>query len=74
VQEVCSGVVPGLNEKVWEEWLGFPAQRMVNGKYPLSDKPGLGFDLNEESLKKYPFAGTVPMARSFGDDSSVCAW
>ncbi len=74
VQEVCSGVQPGLNEKVWEEWLGFPAQRMVNGKYPLSDKPGLGFDLNEEALKKYPFAGTVPMARVFADDGSVCAW
>jgi galactonate dehydratase len=47
---------------------------MVNGKYPLSDKPGLGFDLNEEALKKYPFAGTVPMARVFADDGSVCAW
>jgi galactonate dehydratase len=74
VQEVCSGVQPGLNEKVWEEWLGFPAQRMVNGKYPLSDKPGLGFDLSEEAFKKYPFAGTVPMARVFASDGSVCGW
>jgi len=47
---------------------------MVNGKYPLSDKPGLGFDVNEEALKKYPFAGTVPMARVFADDGSVCGW
>lgn len=74
VQEVCSGVLPGQNEKVWEEWLGFPAQRMVNGKYPLSDKPGLGFDVDEEALKRYPFAGTVPMARIFHEDGSVAAW
>jgi galactonate dehydratase len=74
VQEVCSGVQPGLNEKVWEEWLGFPAQRMVNGRYPLSDKPGLGFDLTEEALKKYPFGGTVPMGRVFAPDGSVCEW
>jgi galactonate dehydratase len=74
VQEVCSGVNSSLNERVWEEWLGFQAQRMVNGKYPLSDKPGLGFEVNEEALKKYPFAGTVPMARVFADDGSVCGW
>ncbi len=74
VQEVCSGVVPTDKEKAWEEWLGFPAMRMVNGKYPLPEKPGLGFDLNEESLKKYPFGGTVPMARVFHQDGSVGAW
>ena len=74
VQEVCSGVNSSENERVWEEWLGFQAQRMVNGKYPLSDKPGLGFEVNEEALKKYPFAGTVPMARVFADDGSVCGW
>jgi galactonate dehydratase len=74
VQEVCSGVEPGLNEKVWEEWLGFPAQRMVNGRFPLSDKPGLGFDLSEDAFKKYPFGGTVPMGRVFAPDGSVCEW
>jgi galactonate dehydratase len=76
VQEVCSGVVPTAKEKAWEEWMGFPAMRMVNGKYPLPTKPGLGFDLNEEALKKYPFGGTVPMARVFHQDAdgSVGAW
>jgi galactonate dehydratase len=74
IQEVCSGVEPALNEKVWEEWLGFPAQRMVNGRYPLSEKPGLGFDLSEEAFKKYPFGGTVPMGRVFAMDGSVCEW
>lgn len=74
VQEICSGVEPGTKEKVWEEWLGFPAMRMVEGRFPLPDKPGLGFELSEESLKKYPFGGTRPMARVFHRDGSVAEW
>lgn len=74
VQEICGQVTPGPNDKVWEEWLGFPAMRMVNGRFPLSEKPGLGFELSEASLKKFPFGGTRPMARVFHDDGSVAEW
>ncbi len=74
VQEVCSGVRPERKEKIWEEWLGFPAMRMVEGRFPLPDKPGLGFDLSEDALKKYPFGGTRPMARVFHEDGSVAEW
>jgi galactonate dehydratase len=74
VQEICGFVEPGAKEKIWEEWLGFPAMRMVNGRFPLSQKPGLGFELSEESLKKYPFGGTKPMARVFHQDGSVAEW
>ncbi|MBI3681641.1 MAG: galactonate dehydratase [Acidobacteria bacterium] len=74
VQEICSGVQPETKEKVWEEWLGFPAMRMVDGRFPLPEKPGLGFDLTEDALKKYPFGGTRPMARVFHGDGSVAAW
>ncbi len=74
VQEICSGVKPAMQEKVWEEWLGFPAMRMVNGRFPLSRKPGLGFELTEAALKKYPFGGTRPMARVFHKDGSVAEW
>jgi len=74
VQEICSGLVPEMKEKVWEEWLGFPAMRMVNGRFPLPQKPGLGFDLTEDALKKYPFGGTRPMARVFHEDGSVAEW
>ncbi|MCC6368211.1 MAG: galactonate dehydratase [Bryobacterales bacterium] len=74
VQEICSGVKPAMQEKVWEEWLGFPAMRMVNGRFPLSQKPGLGFELTEAALKKYPFGGTRPMARVFHKDGSVAEW
>lgn len=74
VQEICSGVQPAQKEKVWEEWLGFPAMRMVDGRFPLPQKPGLGFDLTEAALKKYPFGGTRPMARVFHKDGSVAEW
>ena len=53
---------------------GFPAMRMVNGRFPLPEKPGLGFDLTEAALAKYPFAGTRPMARVFAPEGSVVEW
>lgn len=74
IQEICGGVRPDAKDKVWEEWLGFPAMRMVNGRFPLPEKPGLGFELSEDALKKYPFAGTRPMARVFHEDGSVAEW
>jgi galactonate dehydratase len=74
VQEICSGVEPGEKEKVWQKWFGFPAMRMVNGKFPLATKPGLGFDLDEKVLADYKFQGTFPMARVFHADGSVAAW
>jgi galactonate dehydratase len=74
VQEICSGVEPEEKEKMWEEWMGFPAMRMVDGYYPLSDKPGLGFELNEEDFAKYPFAGTKPfVSLPVQDDGSIAS-
>jgi len=74
VQEICSGVEPAFKEKLWEEWLGFPAMRMVNGYFPLTDKPGLGIELSEEKLAKWPFQGTRSMARPYHEDGSVAAF
>jgi galactonate dehydratase len=74
VQEICSGVTPQRQENVWAEWFGFPAMRMVKGRFPLSEKPGLGFELDERALAKYPFGGTRPMARAFHADGSVAEW
>jgi galactonate dehydratase len=74
VQEICGQVRPNANDKIWEEWFGFPAMRMVDGRFPLSDKPGLGFELSEASLEKFPFGGSRPMARVFSDDGSVVEW
>jgi galactonate dehydratase len=74
IQEICGGVEPATKEKVWEEWLGFPAMRMVDGRFPLPDRPGLGFELSEASLAKFPFGGTKPMARVFHEDGSVAEW
>jgi galactonate dehydratase len=74
IQEICGGVEPTTKEKVWEEWLGFPAMRMVKGRFPLPDRAGLGFELTEASLAKFPFGGTKPMARVFHEDGSVAEW
>ena len=60
VQEICSGVEPGPKDLLWEDWLGFPAMRMVDGYFPLPEGPGLGIDLDEEKIKKFPFGGTKP--------------
>jgi galactonate dehydratase len=48
--------------------------RMVNGRFPLSEKPGLGFELSDTALAKFPFGGTRPMARVFHEDGSVAEW
>lgn len=74
VQEICGGVRPSNQDKVWQEWLGFPAMRMVNGRFPLPDKPGLGFELAEAALAKYYSGGSRPMARVFAPDGSVVEW
>lgn len=74
VQEICSGAEPGPKEKLWEEWLGFPPMRMVNGRFPLPQKPGLGFELSEDAFKKHPFEGTRAMARPLHEDGSVAEW
>jgi len=74
VQEICSGVEPSPQEKLWEEFLGFPAMRMVDGYYPLSDKPGLGIEIDENVLAKYPFGGTKPfILLPFHEDGSVAS-
>ena len=49
------------------------AMRMVNGRYPLPDTPGLGFELNEAALKRYPFKGTVPFPPAFEADGSLAS-
>jgi galactonate dehydratase len=74
IQEICGQVKPNAADKVWAEWFGFPAMRMLNGRFPLSEKPGLGFELSEASLAKFPFGGTRPMARVFHQDGSVAEW
>lgn len=74
IQEICGGVAPSRQDKVWEEWFGFPAMRMVKGRFPLRDQPGLGFELSESALAKFPFGGTKPMARVYHEDGSVAEW
>ena len=65
VQEICGQVKPTATDKIWEELLDFPAMRMANGRFPLSEKPGLGFELSEASLQNIRLAARGPWLGSF---------
>ena len=70
-QEICGFVDAGEKNKVWEDLMGFPAMRMVDGRYPLPNRPGLGVDISEAALKRYPFQGTRPFPTAFLEDGSI---
>jgi len=72
-QEICGLVEAGEMNRVWEDLLGFPAMRMIEGRYPLPTKPGLGFEVSEAALKKYPFQGTRPFPPAFFEDGSLAS-
>lgn len=72
-QEICGAVQAGERNRIWEELLGFAAMRMVDGRYPLPTKPGLGFEVSEAALKKYPFQGTRPFVTAFHEDGAVAS-
>jgi galactonate dehydratase len=72
-QEICGFVDAGDRGKVWEDLMGFPAMRMVDGRYPLPTRPGLGINISEGALKKYPFQGTRPFPTVFHEDGSVAS-
>src|SRR6476646_2483401 len=70
-QEICGFVDGGEKAKVWEDLMGFPAMRMVDGRYPLPTRPGLGIDISEAAIKRYPFQGTRPFPPAFHEDGSL---
>jgi galactonate dehydratase len=74
VQEICGAVEPSRQDQIWQEWFGFPAMGLVNGRFPLRQNPGLGFELSEASLVKFPFHGTRPISRVLHEDGSVAEW
>ncbi len=74
VQEICSGVEPDGKDALWEELLGHPVMRMVDGYYPLPTKPGLGIEVDERVLAKYPFGGTKPfISLPVHEDGSIAS-
>ena len=54
VHEVSGQILPGPRDKIWQEWFGFPAIRMADGRFPLAQNPGLGFDVTEEESRQIP--------------------
>jgi len=72
-QEICGYVEEREMNRVWEDLIGFPAMRMTDGRYPLPKKAGLGFEVSEAALKKYPFKGTRPFPPAFHEDGSLAS-
>jgi galactonate dehydratase len=72
-QEICGFVDGGEKARVWEDLMGFPAMRMTNGRYPLPTGTGLGINISEAALKRYPFQGTRPFPTTFFEDGSVAS-
>jgi len=72
-QEICGAVQSKEINAVWEDIMGFAAMRMVDGRYPLPQAPGLGFEIKESVLSKYPFQGTRPFPPAFHADGSLAA-
>ena len=72
-QEICGFVQESEKNRVWEDLMGFPAMRMTNRRYALPTKPGLGVDISEAALKRYPFQGTRPFQTAFHEDGTVAS-
>src|SRR3954454_14825745 len=72
-QEICGFVDAGEKGKVWEDLMGFPAMRMKEGRYSLPTGPGLGINISEAALKRYPFQGTRPFPAAFHEDGSLAS-
>jgi galactonate dehydratase len=69
---ICESVhldVPWRQEVVSESFVVEEQGRVVRP----SDKPGLGIEINEEAVKKYPFQQEI-LQRSFYTDGSVGDW
>ena len=65
IQECCGQAVPQVRDKVWEEWFGFPAMRMVNGKIPSARKAGTGLRFDRRSSEE------IRLQRKPADGQSV---
>jgi galactonate dehydratase len=72
-QEICGFVDAGEKGKVWEDLMGFPAMRMTGGRYALPTGAGLGVNISEAALKRYPFQGTRPFPPAFHEDGSLAS-
>jgi len=47
---------------------------MVDGYFPLPEGPGLGIELDEEKIGRFPFGGTKPfVVLPFHEDGSVAS-
>lgn len=67
IQEVMRADVPWRNEV----FHGVP--EIVDGYITVPNNPGIGVEINEKEIKKYPFKGGTPI-QWFHEDGSVADW
>ena len=65
VQEICGQVKPGPADKIWEEWLGFPAMRMVDGRFPFTTSPVLDSSCRRKPCQVSIWAAPAPWRAYF---------
>ncbi|HWL62194.1 MAG TPA: mandelate racemase/muconate lactonizing enzyme family protein [Steroidobacteraceae bacterium] len=44
-------------ERMWDEIVSYDGPKLVNGFIPLSEKPGIGVEINEEGMRAYAAPG-----------------
>jgi galactonate dehydratase len=44
-------------DQLWKDIVIYDGELVKDGFIPLSEKPGIGVDLNEEGMKKYALQG-----------------
>ena len=60
-QEICGLVDAGEMNKVWEDLLGFPAMRMVDGRYPMLTEAGPRLRGQRGRAEALPVPGHAPV-------------
>jgi galactonate dehydratase len=44
-------------EAMWDEIVSYDGPKVVDGHIPLSEKPGIGVEINEEGMRAYAANG-----------------
>ncbi len=63
---------PGVNDAMYEVFAGLPAFR--DGYAYINDKPGLGVELNEEAIRRYPLKEEVWQWTQYRMPDSTILW
>jgi galactonate dehydratase len=74
VQEICGQMNPAAADKIWEESQGFPAMRMVNGRFPPGVEARIGIRVFGGELTQVSLWRHASNVRVLHEDGSVAEW